>query len=94
MRTQVFDQLGPLGVWPHGMDGRAIRNGFIERTGVNLLLGQPSDELEALKTEFQRGAREKDADTDVIWAGACSALQAHAEHGLQIDVCRASCDGT
>ena len=66
----MFDQLGPLGIWPHGMDGRAIRNSFIERTGTATLQGQQPDELEALKAELQRGAREKDADTDVIFAGA------------------------
>ena len=73
MRTQVFDQLGPLGIWPHGMDGRAIRNRFIERTGANVLQGQQPDELESLKAEFQRGARDEDADTDVIWAGTLCA---------------------
>jgi len=66
----VFDQLGPRGIWPHGMDGRAIRNGFIERTGANTLRGQQPHELEALKAEFQRGASDQDADTDVIFAGA------------------------
>ena len=74
VRSQVFDQLGPFGTWPQDkpvqIDGRSVRNSFLERTGIAPLQGQEADELQALKTELDRGKREEDASTDVVYAGA------------------------
>ena len=73
MRSQVWDQLGPLGIWPHvsavEVDGRAIRSKFIQRVGTAPLQEQQEEALEALRAEYQRGAQEEDADTDAVWAG-------------------------
>ena len=42
VRSQVFDQVGPYGVWPHkgrlDVDGRALRNSFIDRVGASSLV--------------------------------------------------------
>ena len=50
------------------MDGRALRNELIQRTGASPLT-QQAEELEVLRAEFERGKRNEDADTDVVWAG-------------------------
>ena len=74
MRSQVWDQLGPYGIWPHvspvEVDGRAVRNSFIQRIGNSPLEGQQVEEIEELRAELRRGANAEDADTDVVWAGA------------------------
>ena len=85
MRSQVWDQIGPFGIWPHQcsveVDGRAVRNTFIQRISLASLKNQQAEELEALRSEFARGSREGDADTDVVW-GRCvpSDCRWHATH--------------
>jgi nitronate monooxygenase len=65
-RTRVFDIVRSY-AWPSAYNGRALRNGFMERWD-----GRESDLAAVLETEsaaYQAATREGDFDTALVWAG-------------------------
>jgi len=62
VRSMAWDHArGTLG-WPAGVDGRGLRNSVVEdfENGVK---------IEALKSKFQDGIKNRDIDRMIVWAG-------------------------
>ncbi|KAJ7814647.1 hypothetical protein B0H13DRAFT_2258183 [Mycena leptocephala] len=68
VRSMAWDHArGTLG-WPAGVDGRGLRNSVVEdfENGVK---------IEALKSKFQDGIKNRDIDRMIVWAGTGSIVE-------------------